>query len=75
MNKFAILREFWEFLRVRKKTWLRPIVAVLLILGLLLALAKGSAPRAIYLQFVLSADVRRVHHEVEHQRTADIDLQ
>ncbi len=43
MNKLAILREFWEFLRVRKKWWLTPIVAFLLVLGLVLVLAKGSA--------------------------------
>jgi hypothetical protein len=43
MNKFAILREFWEFLRVRKKWWLVPIVMFLLLMGAVLVLAKGSA--------------------------------
>jgi len=43
MNKIAILREFWSFLRVRKKWWLTPIVAFLLLLGFILAFAKGSA--------------------------------
>lgn len=43
MNKFAILREFWSFLRLRKRWWLAPIVFVLLALGLLLVLSKGSA--------------------------------
>ena len=37
-----ILRELWVFLRVRKKLWLAPIVAVMLILGGLLILAQGS---------------------------------
>jgi hypothetical protein len=43
MNKFSILKEFWEFLKVRKKWWLMPIVFFLLILGLVLVAAKGSA--------------------------------
>ena len=43
MNKFSILREFWEFLKVRKKWWLAPIVVFLLILGFVLVAAKGSA--------------------------------
>ena len=37
-----ILRELWVFLRVRKKLWLAPIIAVMLILGGLLILAQGS---------------------------------
>lgn len=43
MNKFGIQKEFWEFLKVRKKWWLAPIVFFLLILGALLIFAKGSA--------------------------------
>jgi hypothetical protein len=42
-GKISILREFWSFLRVRKKWWLAPIVAVLLTLGLILVLTEGSA--------------------------------
>jgi len=41
MSKFFVLREFWSFLRVRKKRWLAPVVFILL--GLVLALTKGSA--------------------------------
>jgi uncharacterized protein DUF5989 len=43
MNKLAIIKEFLNFLRVRKKWWLAPIVIFLLVLGGLLVLAKGSA--------------------------------
>jgi hypothetical protein len=43
MNKLSILKEFWSFLRIRKKFWLMPIVFFLLILGLVLVVAKGSA--------------------------------
>ena len=43
MSKVSILAEFWEFMRVRKKFWLLPIVAVLVMLGFLLVLTQGSA--------------------------------
>jgi hypothetical protein len=43
MNKLSILKEFWDFLRVRKKYWIMPIVFFLLLLGLILVVAKGSA--------------------------------
>ena len=35
--------EFWEFLRVRKKFWLLPMVILILIFGGLIVLAEGSA--------------------------------
>ena len=41
--KLSILREFWSFLRARKKWWLAPVVVLLLALGLVLVLAEGSA--------------------------------
>ena len=37
-----IFKELWDFLRVRKKLWLAPIIIVLVILGSLLILAQGS---------------------------------
>ena len=37
------LKEFWSFLRIRKKFWLVPILVMLLIFGALLVLAQGSA--------------------------------
>lgn len=43
MSKFGIAREFWGFLRVRKKWWITPIVLFLVVLGALLVFAKGSA--------------------------------
>lgn len=38
----SFIREFWKFLKVRKKLWLAPLVFVLLVLGGLLILAQGS---------------------------------
>ena len=37
------LREFWEFLKVRKKYWLLPILLVLVLFGGLIVLSQGSA--------------------------------
>lgn len=43
MSKLGIVREFWEFLKVRKKFWLMPIVLVLLLLGLLIVVTSNTA--------------------------------
>ncbi len=43
MSKISILSEFWAFLKVRKKWWLTPIVAVLVLLGFLIVFSQGSA--------------------------------
>jgi hypothetical protein len=39
----SVIRELWDFMRIRKKWWLFPIVAVMLMFGLLMVLAQGSA--------------------------------
>jgi len=40
---FSKISLIWDFLRVRKKWWLTPIVLFLLLLSLLIVLAQGSA--------------------------------
>jgi len=42
MGKMSILREFWGFLKVRKKWWLAPIIIMLLLLGMLIFFAQSS---------------------------------
>ena len=37
------LKDLWDFMRVRKKFWLAPFIIVLLLLGVLIVLAEGSA--------------------------------
>ena len=37
------LKEFWEFIKVRKKYWLLPILLVLVLFGGLIVLSQGSA--------------------------------
>jgi hypothetical protein len=39
----SFLKEFWGFLRVRKKYWLLPVLITMLAVGALLVLAQGSA--------------------------------
>ena len=39
----SFFKEFWEFLRERKKYWLLPIIIVLAIFGALIVLSQGSA--------------------------------
>ena len=36
------IREFWAFLRVRKKLWLAPIIIAMLALGGLIILTEGT---------------------------------
>ena len=39
----GFIEEFWEFLKVRKKYWLLPIIIVLVFFGGLIVLSQGSA--------------------------------
>jgi len=39
----SFIKEFWEFLMVRKKYWLLPIIIVLVLFGGLIILGQGSA--------------------------------
>lgn len=39
----TLIREFWLFMRERKKFWLLPILVVMMLVGALLVFAQGSA--------------------------------
>ncbi len=41
--EMSLLREIWEFLRVRKKFWLLPIIIVMLLFGALMIFSQSSA--------------------------------
>ena len=43
MSKAEILKEFWNFLKVRKRYWLAPIFIILILLSLLIIFAQSSA--------------------------------
>lgn len=48
----GFLTEFWQFLRVRKKYWLLPVMLLMVAFGSLLIVAEGSAiGPAIYTLF------------------------
>ena len=48
-NDFLI--ELWNFLKVRKKIWLAPIIFIMLILGGLLILAEGSVMALLFIPY------------------------
>jgi hypothetical protein len=37
------LKEFCDFLKIRKKYWLLPIIVVLILFGVLIVLSQGTA--------------------------------
>lgn len=43
MAKSSVVADLWDFLKVRKKFWLAPVIVVLLLLGVLIVLTEGSA--------------------------------
>ncbi len=45
----SIVRELWEFLNVRKKFWLAPILIVLVILSGMLVLATTSPALSVFI--------------------------
>ena len=47
-ERTGILLEFWDFLRHNKKWWLLPILAVLLLLGLIVILGGTAVAPFIY---------------------------
>ena len=42
MSQASLARELWAFMRARKKWWLLPIIAVMVLVGALLVFAQGS---------------------------------
>jgi hypothetical protein len=42
MSKLSTLKEFFEFLKVRKRYWLAPIMIILVLLSFLIVLSQSS---------------------------------
>ncbi len=40
---FELFKELWQFLKIRKKFWLLPIIVVLFFMGALIVFGSGSA--------------------------------
>jgi len=39
----GLMNELWHYMRERKKWWLLPVIIVMVVLGMLLIFAQGSA--------------------------------
>ena len=39
---FEILRDIWDFLRIRKKYWLAPLIITIVLMGALIVFTQGS---------------------------------
>jgi len=42
-NNKSLLKEIWDFLRVRKAWWLAPIIIMLILVGVLIIFSQSSA--------------------------------
>jgi hypothetical protein len=38
-----LLKDLWAFMRERKKFWMAPVIIIMVLLGVLIVLAQGSA--------------------------------
>ena len=38
----TLIKELWQFMRIRKKYWLLPILVMMVILGFLIVVMQGS---------------------------------
>jgi len=43
MSRLKVISELWQFMKHNKKFWLAPIIIVLVMIGILLAVAGSSA--------------------------------
>jgi hypothetical protein len=43
MSTISLARELWAFMKVRKKWWLLPVIVIMLLIGMLITFAQGSA--------------------------------
>ena len=42
MNFLDLIKDIWDFLKVRKKYWLAPLILTLIIMGTLIFFTQGS---------------------------------
>jgi len=43
MGRMSIFKEIWDFMKVRKRYWLAPIIIILILLSLLIFFAQSTA--------------------------------
>ena len=39
---FDLLKDFWDFLKIRKKYWLAPLIITIVLMGSLIVISQGS---------------------------------
>lgn len=42
-GRFYLIRDLWDFMKVRKKWWLLPIIIMLLLVGILIVVGQSSS--------------------------------
>ena len=42
MSKMSAFKEFWDFIKIKKRYWLAPILIILVILGMIIVFAQSS---------------------------------
>jgi len=65
MSRLRVMSEFWQFMKHNEKFWLAPIIIVLVMRGVLLAVA-GSfalAPFIYAVAHLIGAGDNGVHHD------------
>jgi hypothetical protein len=43
MSKLSVLKELWDFMKVRKRYWLMPVIIALMLFSLLIIFTQSSA--------------------------------
>jgi hypothetical protein len=43
VSRLTVVRDLWDYLKVRKKLWLMPVVIVLLVLGIVILISSSAA--------------------------------
>ena len=42
-RRFYLLRDLWDFMKIRKKWWLLPIIIMLMLVGILIVVGQGAS--------------------------------
>ena len=43
LSFFELLQDIWDFLKIRKKYWLAPLIITMILMGALIVFTQGSA--------------------------------
>ena len=57
MRDFLELADIWEFLKVRKKYWLTPLIITIILMGSLIIFTQGSVVAPFYIFNILEIKI------------------